>query len=211
MSTHAESLPKGLVAGVLILTLVVLALGGAVVAIRLRPEPLPENAVDRTVVQWQQTVDDNPKDSRAYTGLGLALLDADRDAEAQDAFRRAIALDDTAWLAQFQMGLLLEDTDPARALELIASAAKLAPDQEAVAPLIASGDLLLEIGEPAEARDAYARSLVVNPFLIDGHYGLGAAYEALGREKAALREYREAGRFDPNNEAVAEAIERLGG
>lgn len=211
MSTHAESLPKGLVAGVLVLTLVVLALGGAVVAIRLRPEPLPENSIDRSVVQWQQTVDDNPKDSRAYTGLGLALLDADRTAEAQEAFRQAISLDESAWLAKFQMGLLVADTDPDRALELFASAAKLAPDQEAVAPLIASGDLLLELGEPARARDAYKRSLAVNPFVIDGHYGLGAAYEDLGQEKAALSEYREAARFDPNNEAVAEAIERLGG
>jgi tetratricopeptide (TPR) repeat protein len=200
-----------LVAGVLALTLVVLALGGAVVAIRLRPEPLPENAVDRMVVQWQDAVDHDPDNAEMYTGLGLALQAADRDAEARAAFERAVTLDDAAWLAKFQLGLLVEDTDPDRAADLIASAAKLAPEQERVAPLIAFGDLLLSQGDAEGARDAYRRSLVYDPFLFDSHFGLGAAYEELGNEKAALQAYEEAARFDPNNVEVAEAIDRLGG
>lgn len=209
MSTQAETLPKGLVAGVLILTLLVLGLGGAVVALRLRPEPLPENSIDRAVVQWEQAVDENPEDARAYTGLGLALLEAERDPEAHDVFEQAVALDDTAWLAKFQLGLLVSQTDPERALKLIFEASRQAPEQESVAPLIAYGDLLMEVGEPKDARDAYRRALVFNPFLFDAHFGLGEAYEALGQERAALRSYREAGTFDPNSEAVAEAIERL--
>jgi len=211
MSARAETLPKGLVVGVLILTLVVLALGGAVVALRLRPEPLPENAIDRAVAQWEQAVDENPEDARAFTGLGLALLGAERDPEALQVFEEAVTLDDTAWLAKFQIGLLIADDDPQRALKLIFEASRQAPERESVAPLIAYGDLLLEVGEPKDARDAYRRALVFDPFLYDAHFGLGQAYEALGKDQAALESYREAGRFDPNSEAVADAIERLNG
>jgi tetratricopeptide (TPR) repeat protein len=211
MSTEVDTLPKGLVAGVLVLALAVLGLGGAVVALKLRPEPLPQDATSRTVALWQQQVDANPEDPLLQTGLGLALVAAGRDDEAKTAFEAAIALDDTAWLPKFRLGLLVKDDDPARALELIGDGAKLAPDEDKAAPFVAKADLLMAQGDTEGAIVAYRRSIVYSPFVFEAHYGLGKAYEAVGKDKAARKQYREALRFDPNNQEVADAIERVSG
>lgn len=211
MSTRTGSLPKGLVTGVLLLTLVVLALGGAVVAIRLRPEPLPEDSAERAVVLWERTVEQQPDDAAAHTGLGLALVEAGRPEDAISPFEDAIALDEDAWLPRYQLGLIVMDEDPERALSLVADAARLASDVEKVVPYVVLGDLSMRLDRPEDARAAYARSVVYDPFNFDGHFGLARAYEAMGKPAAALEEYREAGRFDPTNEAIAEAIDRLGG
>lgn len=211
MNVKAESSTKGLVVGVLVLTLVVLGLGGAVVAVKVRPEPLPQDSAERAVVLWQRAIDEDPENASAHVGLGLALVAASRSDEAAAAFQDAMALDDTAWLPRYQLGLLLMEGDPERARSLVEDAARLAPDQEKVAPYVILGDMSLRLDMPKDAKVAYERSLAYDPFTFDGHFGLARAYEALGKPQAALDEYREAGRFDPANTAVAEAIKRLGG
>jgi tetratricopeptide (TPR) repeat protein len=209
MSARAEPLPKTLVVGVLLLTILVLGLGGAVVAVKLRPEPLPTNAVDRTLAAWEQAVADDPDSDTAQTGLGLALLDAGRTDEARAAFEEAMALNDRNWMAPFQLGLLLWGSEPQRALELMKGATKIAPADQKAVILIAQGDLMVEQGDLGSARDAYRRSIIFNPFTYDAHFGYASVLEQTGDLDAALDEYREAGRFAPGDEAVAEAIARL--
>lgn len=209
MNANSGTLPRFLVAGVLLLMLLVLGLGGAVIAVKLRPAPLPTNAIDRNIALWERAVEDDPSSSSARTGLGLVLVEAGRLEEAKAAFEEAIRLDPGAWMAKFQLGLLIQGSDPERAVSLIHDAASQAPDQDKAVPLVAEGDLCLDLGDPEAARDAYRRSLAFNPFTFEGHLGLARALEEMGREGAALDEYREAERFDPGNPVVAEAIERL--
>lgn len=211
MSARAETMPRGLVVGVLVMMLVVLGLGGAVVAIKLRPQALPTTALDRSVTLWQDEVAKHPDSADAHTGLGLALLDAGKQDDARNEFETAIGMDDAAWMAKFQLGLLEKDTDPQRAAELIGEAAKAAPEQSRIAPLIALGDVLLAQGDAEGARGAYRRSIAYNPFTFDAHYGLGQALEALGDTGGALKEYKEAKRFEPTNQDVTQAIARLQG
>jgi tetratricopeptide (TPR) repeat protein len=209
MSTPRESLPRGLVVGVLVMTLAVLGLGGAVIALKLRPQPLPTNVIERDVVLWRQQVEDTPGEAGAHTGLGLALLRAEHAVEAQAEFEEAIRLDETSWMAEFQLALLLRDDDPDRALTLLADAARQAPQQERVAPYVAQGDLLMSQGDAQAAKVAYEKAVAFGPFTFDAHLGLAKALEALGETEAALEEYREAGRFDPTNQEIADAIDRL--
>jgi tetratricopeptide (TPR) repeat protein len=209
MSTREGSVPGGLVAAVLVMLLLVLGLGGAVVAIKLRPEPLPTDPIAREIVAWRETLDGAPDDPNAHTGLGLALLKAERTDEARTEFETAIQLDAKAWLATFQLALLVKDDSPDRAAELLQTAARYAPDSDRVAPLIALGDLYLANERYEPAASAYRQALAFNPFLFDGHFGLGSAYEALGRDADALKEYEEAKRFDPTNVTVAAAIRRV--
>lgn len=211
MSARADTMPRGLVVGVLVLMLVVLGLGGAVVAIKLRPQAIPTNATDRAVALWNDEVAKHPDSADAHTGLGLALLDAGKQDDARAEFETAVGLDDTAWMAKFQLGLLVKDTDPERAVQLIGEAAKAAPEQSRITPLIALGDVLLAQGDAQGARDAYRRSIAYNPFTFDAHYGLGQALESLGDTEGALKEYKEAKRFEPTNQDVNEAIARLEG
>ena len=209
MSTRDGSVSGGLVAAVLVMLLLVLGLGGAVVAIKLRPQPLPTDPIAREIVAWRTTVDDAPDDPNAHTGLGLALLKADRTDEARTEFETAMGLDKKAWLATFQLALLVKDASPDQAAQLLEQAQKYAPETDRVAPLIALGDLYLANEQYEQAAGAYRRGLAYNPFLFDGHFGLGRAFEALGKDAEALKEYKEAKRFDPANAEVAAAIDRV--
>lgn len=209
MSTHAGSQPKTLIVAVLLLTILVLGLGGAVVAVRLRPEPLPTNAVERTLAAWEQAVADDPESDIAQTGLGLALLDVGRREDARAAFERAVELNDRNWMAPFQLGLLLWDAEPDRALELMQGATKIAPPDQKAVILIAQGDFLLAQGSTKAAGDAYRKSIIFNPFTYDAHFGYATVLEERGDTGEALKEYQEAGRFAPGDQAVADAVARL--
>ncbi len=211
MSERSEAPPRGLVLAVLLLTLVVLGLGGAVLAVRLRPTGPPRTAVERDLAAWRQAVAAAPRDDRARTGLGLALLEAGRVAEARRAFEEALELNPENWMALFQLGLLEAERNPERAVRLLDRAARLAPRSSKAGPLVAEGDLLLKMGDPEGARAAYRRAIADVPFLFDAHLGLARALEALGEPERALEEYREAARFDPTDREVREAIDRLEG
>lgn len=211
MSDRSDGVPRGLVVGVLVLTLAVLALGGAVIAVKLRPQALPVDAIARDVVLWRQQVAKQPGDAAVHTGLGIALLKAEDTTGARGEFETAIRLEPRSWMAEFQLGLLLRDDDPARALTLLSDAAKQAPTQERVAPYVAQGDLLLQQGDAAGARKAYRAAIAFGPYTFDAHLGMAKALEALGDTAGALKEYREAKRFDPENAEIAQAIARLTG
>lgn len=199
-----------LLTAVLAMTLLVLALGGAVVAVKLRggDEPPPASPVE-ALAELEAAVRADPKDDVARTALGLAYLEAGRPAEARRAFEAAVRLNDRNWVAAYQLGLLVRGEDPDRAVALLTDAAKRAPRMSKAGPLVALGDLLMDQGRAAEARDAYRRAVADVPYLLDAHLGLARALEALGDLDAALREYEEAARFDPQNAEIAEAIRRL--
>jgi Flp pilus assembly protein TadD len=208
-TARSTGLPKGLVVAVLTLTITVLALGGAVVVIKLRPEPLPTNAIDRTLVQWQRAVDDSPNNAGAHTGLGLALLQAGRTDDAQAEFEEAIRLDGETWMALYQLGLLERTENPERALLLLAKSAKFAPDTSKTPALVEQGTLLMQAGDLKGAKIAFQRAVVDSPFIIEGHMGLAQVLEQLGSTEDALREYQEVLRFDPTNPTATEAVARL--
>lgn len=211
MSTRAEALPRPLIVAVLLMTLVVLALGGAVITVKLRPDSAPVSTAERVLAGWQDAVEADPNSDTAETGLGLALLQVGRDREAQEAFETALRLNPDNWMANFQLGLMAHGTNPSRAIELLYTAAKSAPPGDKAVPLIAAGDFLLADGDAEGAKDAYRRSIADVSYIFESHFGLAQALEELGETKAALEEYRRAERFDPGNVDIQEAIERLGG
>lgn len=201
---------RSLVAAVLVLTLGVLALGGAVIIVKLRPDPLPTTHVQRGLQQWRDAVSQDPESAIAHTGLGLALLDAGEKQQAADEFEAAVRLDDHAWMAAFQLGMLTTPSDPEHAIELLARAARFAPETSKAAPLVAEGDILLSLEAFERARRVFQRAIVDAPFILEAHGGLGQALEALGDTDGALAQYEEALRFDPDNAELLEAVERLG-
>jgi len=208
-TVKSQTLPRGVVVALLLLTVAVLGLGGAVIAVRLRPEPLPTNSIDRAIARWEQTVEENPESTEAKTGLGMALLSAGRPAAATTAFEEAIDLDAKNWVALLQLGLLVKEEDPARAEELLARSVKSAPETERAAPAVAWGDLLMERDDPNGAKTAYRVAIIDAPYVIEGHVGMARVFEVLGDQEAALAEYRYAAQFAPDDPDIAEAIERL--
>ncbi|HEU4354380.1 MAG TPA: tetratricopeptide repeat protein [Actinomycetota bacterium] len=193
----------------MLLALAVLVLGGAVLAVKLRPDASTASAADRELQGWQQAVADEPKSDVAQTGLGLALLDAGRLSDAQAAFEEALRLNPENWMANFQLGLMMRESQPDRALDLLDLAAKNAEPGDKAVPLIAAGDIMLERGDAEGARDAYRRSIADVSYLFDSHLGLAKALEQLGETQDALEEYRSAARFAPDDPEVQAAIDRL--
>ena len=210
-SSKSETVSKTLVTAVLLMTLIVLGLGGAVVALKLRPKPVPTTAVERSLEGWQQAILANPKDDGARVGYGLALLSAGRTDDARDSFKEALSLNPKNWVALLQLGLLAKGTDPAGAVDLLDRSAKYAPSGQKAVPLVAEGDLLTSEKHLKAAESAYRRAIADVPYIFDAHFGLGKVLEMLGEKKEALKEYQEAARFDPSNAEVAQAIARLEG
>jgi tetratricopeptide (TPR) repeat protein len=211
MSSRAEPLPKGLVAAVLALTLVVLGLGATILVIKLRPAELPTRATDRTIEIWRQRVAAAPDDDRPLVGLGLALLGADRANEARGAFEDALELNANNWVALTQLGILVADEDSPRAFRLLEDGAEQAPVGSKVIPLVATGDLYMELGDAKQAAAAYQQALQDSASVFEAHLGLAKALEALGKDRDALSEYEQAAQYDPANPEIADAIARLQG
>lgn len=197
--------------GVLVMTLIVFLLGGAVLAIKLRPEPLPASSAQRNLIAWQDAVEADPKSDTAHTGLGIAYVQLGRTSDARGEFVQALRINPRNNVALYQLGLLVKPSDPERAVELLEQAARYSPDGEKAAPLVIEGDVLMSLEDYEGARGAYARAITDFPYLFDAHFGLGSALEALGETKGAIREYKEAARFDPGNQQVADAVARLQG
>ena len=209
MSARAETLPKPLIVAVLVMTLVVLTLGGAVLAVRLRPDSTPPTTAERVLSNWEQAIEQDPESDTAHTGLGLALLQLGRTSDARESFETALKLNPKNWMANFQLGLMMKETDAEQAIVLLEAAARYAAPGDKAVPLIAEGDFLLAQGDAEGAKEAYRRSIADASFLFDSHYGLAQALEQLGETKAAIKEYRAAERFSPDDPRIEEAIARL--
>lgn len=215
MSAQAEVTKKPgrqsrtLVVGVLILTLMVMALGAAVLVVKLRPDTSAPSKTDQALSAWEQQVADNPDSADAQAGYGMALLGAGQVDKARAAFEEALRLDPKQWVANFQLGLIMRDTNPDRAIALLEAGAKTAADGDKAVVFVALGDFLLGQGDAEGARDAYQRSIATVSYLFDSHYGLAQAFEQLGERRQAIKEYEEALRFAPGDERIKEALDRL--
>jgi tetratricopeptide (TPR) repeat protein len=215
MSARAEVTKKSerpsrtLIVAVLALTLTVMALGAAVLVVKLRPDTSAPSKTEQALSAWEQEVADNPDSADAQSGYGMALLGVGQVEKAQAAFEEALRLDAKNSTANFQLGLLMRDVNPDRAIALFKAAAKSAQDGDKAVVLVALGDFYLGNGDPEGARDAYQRSIATVSYLFDSHYGLAQAFEQLGERRQAVKEYEEALRFAPEDARITEALDRL--
>jgi len=98
-------------------------------------------------------VRDDPSDAQAHYYLGVALLQADRPADAAQSLERARQLDSTFWGTWFYLGKTrLKQTDTAGAIPLLERAAELNP--KAATVFYELGLALKTAGRTDEARRA---------------------------------------------------------
>jgi tetratricopeptide (TPR) repeat protein len=208
-STRPGAGLTGLALVVVFLGLALMGLGAAVLAVKLRPPAAPSTAVEADLQVLEQATLAYPDSGVVQTTLGMTLLDAGRPDEARTAFARAVELDPDQWMALLQLGLIDAPRDPQGAEELFVLAAERAPTRSKVSPLVALGDLRLESGDVAGARQAYEDAVADGPILIEGRLGLAASLEPLGEAAGALEQYREVVRYDPTNATAADGLARL--
>jgi tetratricopeptide (TPR) repeat protein len=131
-----------------------------------------------------------PADCDAWYRWGCELEDVDRR-EAEDAYRRALALDPDHGAAHLNLGRLVHERDP-RGAEYHYRRALASPAHRAVAAFNL-GVALEDQGLVEEALLAYARALEGDRTLADAHFNASRLLERLGRHEDALRhlaEYR---------------------
>ena len=194
---------------VVLLTLAVMLLGGLVLFVQLKPPTRLSTASDRDLQANLRALEENPDDPWAWAAVGVAYADKGDVEAAKDAFETSLEKDDKVWISNFQLGLLLRDSDPKRAEELIEKSAELAPRTYRVAPYSALGDLRLEAGNAKAAKKAYLYAVADDPFIVDAQRGLADALLELGDEEGALDHYKKALRMAPGDEELKTAIDEL--
>jgi Flp pilus assembly protein TadD len=221
IAPHRAALPSGsllrrltgsyttLAIMVSVLTLVVLSLGGAILAVKLRPAPMPSGTAAQEVLGWEKAVQISPNDASARTALGIAFLREGRTSEAEQSFEKALSLDAKQWEAAFQLGQLYTKSDPGKAEKLLAQAGSAAPAGNKVGPLVALGNLQMARGDLNGARATFEAAVTDQPVIIEAHLGLAQVDEKLHDPQDALEQYREASQYDPSNQDIANAIARL--
>ena len=132
----------------------------------------------------------DPSSALAWTYLGDELAASD-PAEAEAAYRRAVALDPAFADAHNQLGVLLQRRGDRAAAEACYRAA-VAADPSLAAAWANLGFLRLEARDMAGAEAALRRALALEPALVKARGELGLALKHQGRLEEAVAEFRHA-------------------
>jgi tetratricopeptide (TPR) repeat protein len=117
----------------------------------------------------------------------LALdLEATAASEAEDAYRRALALDAEHYDARLNLGRLRHEAGDLRAAEAHYRAAESAHPSDPTPPFNL-GVALEDAKRYEEAAAAYQRAITADAGYADAYFNLSGVYEKLGRAALALR------------------------
>lgn len=137
----------------------------------------------KKAIELGETEDD--QDAEAWYNLGFDL-ESVAPAQAQEAYRRAIALDPTNADAHVNLGrLLYEQGDLTEAESHYRQALARVPGHPTAAFNL--GIALDDLGRKDEAVQSYKLAITVDPDYADAHYNLARLYEKRGKRTAALQ------------------------
>jgi protein O-mannosyl-transferase len=132
--------------------------------------------------------------ARTYTWMSDERLWRDAVAKAPQKIRPKIQL--------------ARNVAPAEALDLLADARRLAPNDPNVAT--ETGKVLLSQGNPGAALSEFGRALALDPRDARNYNNRGVALMALGQKDAARQDFLHALRLDPSLTESAQNLRRLG-
>ena len=132
-----------------------------------------------------------PRMGPAWVALGQALKAAERFAEAEQAYERAIQLDGMDPLARVGLGeLRIAAGRPEEAIVEFDRVLRRRPTQ--LAALLGLGNALAILGRNAEALECYEAALAIRPRLAEAEFAAGFVLSRLGRAAEAETRYRRA-------------------
>lgn len=132
-----------------------------------------------------------PRMFPAWVALGQALKAAERFAEAEQAYERAIQLDGMDPLARVGLGeLRIAACRPEEAIAEFDRVLQRRPTQ--LAALLGLGNALALLGRNAEALERYEAALAIRPRLAEAEFAAGFVLSRLGRAAEAETRYRRA-------------------
>jgi tetratricopeptide (TPR) repeat protein len=133
-----------------------------------------------------------------YFNLGVVLMEAGRDEEAQTALNQALQLNPKDCRAHNDIAVLLDKKgDLKGALEHYYAAVETDPDF--VLALSNLGDLLGRMGKYQEAVDVFRRAIIADPENPSHHYNLAVQLSACGKINDSIEEYKIVLKITPND------------
>ncbi len=132
-----------------------------------------------------------PKGSTAHYDLAIAYANLQRNDDAAQQLRRAIALDPGFLAAMANLVAVDLSRNDLREARSVADR-YVALDPESARALYSRGIVALRDGDAVTAREDFGKLLHANPAYAVAHYDLALAEERLGRYDAAERELRSA-------------------
>jgi tetratricopeptide (TPR) repeat protein len=152
---------------------------------------LASNQSEAAITMAQAAVDAVPGIVVAWVALGQALKGARRNAEAEEAYTRAIRLDGMNPLARMGLGELMIATG--RAPSAIREFELALRKQPALVPAqMGLGHALACLGRDSDALVCYEMALSLRPKLPEAEFAAGFVLSRLGRQKEAEIRYRRA-------------------
>jgi len=174
------------------------------------PETLRVRAVVESDYDWnshgavrtlEQAVEIAPGYSDLWNHLGLARSDDGDPVGAEQAYRRAIALDPEDPVPHANYAILLLDNSRVEAGDAEADRA-LALDPSFWAALLAKGRVELQRGDLPAAKEHFLNAVAANPLVSDSTVGLAIEYYEDGELKRAQQSLDAAERLDPEDPIV---------
>ncbi|MGW0881626.1 tetratricopeptide repeat protein [Streptomyces sp. NPDC002671] len=110
---------------------------------------------------YRHALELDPKNKRAWYGLGLVDQQSGRTADARADFDKALEIDPDFMSALCTEAYMLRTSDPDRAMELLKRAAAI--DPKAGMTQLQLGQLLAENNRKGEAEAAFRRAVAADP------------------------------------------------
>lgn len=198
-----------LIRAIIAVAFLVILLGAWVVKMAFFEQRPPRTAVERDLQTAQAKVQANPKDAKAHVELGVIQWQMGENNKAIKEFKTAAKLDPKYSDAHYNLGLLYKDQGKADEAEKELKAAIKIYKGHALA-FYELGQIYLDQKDYDQAVEALTNCTTADPFLADGHYYLGVAYEKSGNKDLAVKEYNETVKYIPDHSNAKKALNRLG-
>jgi tetratricopeptide (TPR) repeat protein len=151
----------------------------------------------------QRALEFGPNLAETQLALGSFHFFLDRDfAPAEEAARRAVALDPNSAMCHMFLGMVLTQREQyVEARAMLRRARELDP----LFPLMFANSAFVSLasGDPQEALEFATQAVAINPEFWPGYLHLGSAQLTLGNYDAALQAYSNAEKFSGGNTARA--------
>lgn len=171
---------------------------------------LRQHNVEAAITAYLRAIELDPRFVGAYVNLADAYRQQGRDDEGEKQLRLGLSLSPNAADLHHALGLLLvRKTDKTTALQELALAAKLAPDNARYAYVYAIG--LNSAGKQREALAALKAADARQPYNLDILSALISMQRESGDNKAALVNARKAAEVLPDNKEIIQLITELEG
>ena len=160
---------------------------------------LADHNYPESEVQSRRSLELWPEDAEAHVSLAIALSLQNRDREAVPEAREALRLAPGEKAALAELGIALARTGQYKeAIPVLRDVRNMAPQLPVIYKLLA-GSLVHAGGDFDEAIQDLNLFLKTKPDDAEAHYLLGVALRGIYQPDAALVQFREAARLEPNN------------